>query len=158
VLLAILLSVRTNLRAAAFAAAFATIWTAAVTLYWGRILGALFPQFVQSFASSWGQLPWPWSVTYEIAVLAVLSAIPVAIGLSQYLLLLKKFDLAGFSRGVAVALIFQAVRTLSVAALRYSRTPSIAISFTILLLSMWAARSAKAQRRFNSGMTTTTPD
>jgi len=145
VLLAILIGLGKKLRAVSFALAFAIAWTFAVRLYWGRIVDyVLFPDLLSSVPYTSTRLPWPWSLVYEVAVIAPLSTIPIAVGLGQYLLLSKRFGLVGFSRGIVIASCLQIVFcTWGRYTVWHERSLAIAISFAILVLSMWAARKRK---------------
>jgi len=142
VLRAILTSFLKELRSASFGLGFALLWSIGVALFWGR---SFFPsqiQFLLREAPPWYIVfPWPWSTVVEVGFLSALSTVPIALGLSLYLLLLRRFTISRYFRGVSLAWVLLVARMLALPwGLRHSRSFSFAIFSAILALTMWVVK------------------
>ena len=144
VLLAILASVASALRGASFALGFAFLWTLGAPL-WGRYF---FPSQIHKLlqlAPSWyAYFQWPWSTIFEISLLSTLTAIPVVVGMSLYIVVSRQFSRRRLFFAVLLAFVLQAARILALPGIvHHSVSFSIASQFTILAITIWAAGGVK---------------
>jgi hypothetical protein len=142
VLLAIRTSFLKELRSASFGLGFALLWSVGCALFWGRFFFPRQIQFILQEAPAWYFLfPWPWSTVVEIGFLSALTTVPIAVGLSFYLLVLRRFTISRYFLGVSLAFVLQVARMLALpGVLKHSRSFSPAIFFAIMALTIWVAK------------------